>query len=583
MNEDEVLENSLKKADEYILDWYKKEESDILLLLGEPGHGKSSFCKKMIYDYVCNKTMPKMFYFSLNPNHSSIIENNRFNLENVFQIKKGKILNLEDLKDSIVFLDGFDELFMSLQETDCKDINHFINIIKQYIYENNFKVVITSRKSCINTNDKKLFRQVKIISLANLIESQHKDWIKTYNKLVNNKYDINKLKKMYANKQISELIQIPILFELIVDNDINLNIQNQIELYHNIFDETIIYREHEVVNNIREDAIQTELEQIAFSIFRDTDKYTYMNKNDLKKNNSTKLRAIISFYLKNSTNSDMHVIEFIHRSFYQYFLAYYIYHSIENIVKNKTILNIQLFLNNLYYRRLDKDTLNFVEQISEFEEYSFTDDDIQLTLEQIENMDSWCICNSSKDMKDYKLFDEDIKRPYMKQTIILSNILSILCYLKKGLNDYLNISKRERLIELLRLFETKGDFPNIKISSDEYIDLKGADLSLADLNDADLSGVDLSRADLSLADLNNTDLKGTDLSRAYLNNADLINVDLSNADLTGADLTGADLRGAHLNRTKLKGAVLINTKISRKDLIRIDPNEVDLIKAIIYE
>lgn len=565
-------------------------------MLGEPGHGKSSFCKKMVYEYCKNGTSPKMFYFSLNPNDSSIIDKNKLILENIFKIEDIK-LGIEELRNSIVFLDGFDELYMAIQDTNCKNINDFLNITLKLSQKYNFKAVVTSRKSCINIKDKRLFnKNIPIINLAGLTYHQQKNWIEKYNKLSEIKYDINKLEIMYENERIKELIQIPILFQLIVDNDVDLNIQNQVELYNNIFEEIIICREHETIRTENEFTVQNELEQIAFSIFKDTDKHTVMKNEDLEIENAKKLRIIISFYFKNEIKSNIHIVEFIHRSFYQYYLAYYIYHNISEIKKNQDSTELRNFLKKLWYRKLDRDTLEFVEQISKFEENTFEDEDIRIILDEAGNMDSWCVIN--EDIQDYQALDENINQPYEKQTNIFSNILSILCFLKIPIG--LDISNEEKIITLLKMFKTKGNFEYIKIKSDSHhIDLSRIDLSYANLNDADLSNVNLSsanliNANLVSADLSNANLVGADLSYAYLydtylNNANLINGYLFDADLSYADLSyanlidaylyGADLSDANLSDANLRGANLRDADLSGADLSDADLTNADLTNA----
>lgn len=563
----------------------------------------------MIYDYKCNpvSSMPKMFYFSLNPNDSSIIQNSRLVLENVFQLKRGALLSLDQLKGSIVFLDGFDELYIKLQETDCKDINDFIKKVLRYAQENHFKAVITSRKSCIDTNDRRLFHKVPIISLAELTKAQQENWIKKYNALFEIKYDIDNLKIMYKNKRLSELIKIPILFQLIVDNRVDLNIQNLVGLYHDIFKKIVKDIEHEATRNIHANDVQEQLEQIAYSIFRDTDKYTFIEEKKLKEEKPIKLHAIISFYLYNKTeneSSSKHVIEFVHRSFYQYFLAYYIYHAIETMKKKK---EIRAFLKKFCYRRLDIDTLGFVKQIAEYEKIKdeniqiILEQDIQIILEQIENMDAWCIFDGSEIKSDNILLDDELKQPYMKQTIVLSNTLSVLCYLKIGLGGRLDVSKREKLIVLLRLFETKGNFPCIIIKPDlnlegrhveeTYFIVNGLDneylssigLNREDISDVDMGKIHLRRAYLRGAHLRGADLSGANLTGADLSGADLREASLKEADLSGANLSGADLRGIYLNKVILDRADLRGIKIDKKNLFGIPVNIVDLSKAIIYE
>lgn len=577
--EPNICDNGTKtKASNYIFNWYNHQEldifnwynhqkSDILLLLGEPGHGKSSFCKKMVYDYYCNKIKIKMFYFSLNPNDSSIILNNKFNLENVFQIANDVTLSLEDLKNSIVFLDGFDELYMALKDTDCKNISNFISNVLKYIQKgNNVKVVITSRKSCININDKILSRNTRIISLAHYEKEDHEEWIDTtYNILFQNKYDKDNLQKLYNNKYLNELIKIPILFQLIIDNDINSNVRSQVELYQEIFEEIVTYRQHETVRNENEHIIQKELEEIAFFIFRDTDKFTMLKDNDLLKDNdkNLKLRVIISFYMNNNKNknSNEHTIEFIHRSFYQYFLAYFIYHNINDIANsdNQTV-KAQEFIKKFWYRHLDIDILNFIKQIFEFEN-NYNYENTQIVLNELGNIDLWC--SIPNEISNYQLLDNNICKPYVKQKNIFSNILSVLCFLKNNSNDYLDISDKNNIIDLIKLFGLNGHFPYLKCKSINLNDtcLKGAYLASAYLNNIHLNNAHLERAHLEHAHLERAHLEGAYLEGAYLNNANLKHANLESAYLDNAHLDNAHLEHAHLADAHLKYASLGNANL----------------------
>jgi uncharacterized protein YjbI with pentapeptide repeats len=62
----------------------------------------------------------------------------------------------------------------------------------------------------------------------------------------------------------------------------------------------------------------------------------------------------------------------------------------------------------------------------------------------------------------------------------------------------------------------------------------------------------------------------------FLNHADLHGADLSGADLRGADLSGANLRGAHLSRANLSRANLSRADLSRAHLSRADLSGGDL-------
>ena len=66
--------------------WFRSTEYGVLLLYGHPGHGKTSFCKKFVYDYALDNpkraTDAEVLQFPLNPVHSGIIAANEIRLEN---------------------------------------------------------------------------------------------------------------------------------------------------------------------------------------------------------------------------------------------------------------------------------------------------------------------------------------------------------------------------------------------------------------------------------------------------------------------------------------------------------------------
>ncbi len=108
----------------------------------------------------------------------------------------------------------------------------------------------------------------------------------------------------------------------------------------------------------------------------------------------------------------------------------------------------------------------------------------------------------------------------------------------------------------------------------EYIDLRGANLSRANLNGARFDLVDLSGADLSQAFLN-----GTILTRANLSQANLVQAQLAGANLGGAILNEADLTGANLTvaifmlgsftRTNFTATTLAYTIFANVDLSNV--------------
>lgn len=101
-------------------------------------------------------------------------------------------------------------------------------------------------------------------------------------------------------------------------------------------------------------------------------------------------------------------------------------------------------------------------------------------------------------------------------------------------------------------------------------DLRQIDFPKMDLVDADLSGSDLSGVSLRGLEMFRVKLVGAKLRGANLRGAKLGGADLSKADLRGADLIDADLRGAKLMNTNLQGARLLKARFSPGALAQAD-------------
>lgn len=131
--------------EQYIKNWCEQSLEKILLLLGEPGHGKSSLCMKMVSDFCerkfCPKEIKKVFSFSLNPTVWIKELENSLDVKNIFILPhkqimlNGKyndvILDKEYLEESLIFLDGYDELYLKLQEYSKNTIS-FSRRFKNY-------------------------------------------------------------------------------------------------------------------------------------------------------------------------------------------------------------------------------------------------------------------------------------------------------------------------------------------------------------------------------------------------------------------------------------------------------------------
>lgn len=77
-----------KKILSIIQDWSRKDTSGVMLIHGEPGHGKTTLCRKAVCEHILKRFCPdktNVFWFRLNPAFAEgIIEKDKFVLKKAF-------------------------------------------------------------------------------------------------------------------------------------------------------------------------------------------------------------------------------------------------------------------------------------------------------------------------------------------------------------------------------------------------------------------------------------------------------------------------------------------------------------------
>lgn len=147
------------------------EGGRVLVLHGQPGDGKTTFCKKAVYAHCKEGWLAdaaQVLWLSLNPNDNgreiTSGESGRLRLEGAFCLNGGpeqakntyylpaSALELSDSvsKRSLVIFDGYDELTDSLREDgEANTFVDFLNKVSELGRSHGFDAVITSRTMCI--------------------------------------------------------------------------------------------------------------------------------------------------------------------------------------------------------------------------------------------------------------------------------------------------------------------------------------------------------------------------------------------------------------------------------------------------
>jgi uncharacterized protein YjbI with pentapeptide repeats/archaellum biogenesis ATPase FlaH len=354
---------------------FQSKNSNIVLILGQPGQGKSSFSKKFMFDYISKNFDIKEQVFMLRLRDISNTLNLLDNPIDSLGEKLNKIIgftpNLEE--ETILLLDGLDELTMKEQLVSSK-IDDFletlISCLKDYP---KLKLIITSRTLYVNLEklEKRLKDDILTLHLKAFDLEKQKLWLEKYKEFYPYATLTNEiLDELHKNKtdHILELISQPILLHMIAELNLSkdnlTNNTNRAKIYDEMFTSIINRkweddRKHENLKGIEPDDIRELLREIAFAIYKSD--FEYIHKSKLEKlpfvkdfyenlgididKNAEELDGIlkgvlISFYFqevnKNSQDevddSNNYAIEFLHKSLQEYLVAEKIYDEVLRLI-----------------------------------------------------------------------------------------------------------------------------------------------------------------------------------------------------------------------------------------------------------
>lgn len=513
-----------KKILDTIENWSEEESSGVMLIHGEPGHGKTTLCRKAVYEHYLErfcKDKTNVFWFRLNPAYSDIIDKDgELVLEKAFcwgdiksQRKKISLKENEDAyRGSIIFLDGYDELKVQAKSR----LRDFIDTVEDYAEDYQIHFVITARTRSVKYELYGL--GIPTLQFAPMTEDQQIDWIHKRNELHEYEKEFVKLRK--SSKGMEEMLGIPILFRMVVKEKLeSMAAQNVVGLYDTLFEATMKRRK---MKSESREYWHKKYEQLAYEIYCNDGTFA-----DVREKNMPE-EFLYMFHLKGEGKQH---VEFLHRSFYQYFLAHFLYQKMSGVKDEKST---ETFLCCLAERQIEEDVLNYIQQIQKNKR--------QVTQEKCEQIINTLEQTGTIIVQALKAPNENgdaEKHSLVRCENVLINALSICCVITmtEGSEFIISLHEKENIHTAMRRYNCSGIWLN-------NVDLSGANLINADLSITNLNGANLTGTNLNGADLEEAGLTGTDLTGTNLDGADLSRADLSKTNLSGANLRGADLRWA---------------------------------------
>ena len=569
-------------------EFIRAQSPRLVLLYGYPGQGKTSFCKRLIYDLLGEQEIEKDVYMVRlrNIGEPHDLKSDVLNtINDHLQDKHG--FKPRQLEQSMLILDGLDELLMKnkLKAEDVEEI--FKNIRNCVIQKEQIQIILTSRFGYLNL-EKLPAANFLVLQLEEFDLTIQKEWLRKYLQFHESWLNEEKLEQINgSDSHLKDLVGQPILLHMVATLDEHLDQDaNRAKVYEQLFNQITNPKKWKkdqisVLEGLESDLLRKALQEMAYEIWQSGDGYIHKSKIrelDSIKEIEEKLTSadqfqdvlkimMVAFYFQevntdhnsfSSEDTNQYAIEFLHKSLQEYLTAEYIWNEVlEEFLAPGRKKQFALHEENQALAVL-QGIFGRQNMSTEIQDYL-----VEIVKNHSEEKDKQDLSHRLGHFFDYLLEKDflhaykadDSDHPFQIGTRIFYGFWAIFSHLPSEVN-HLETDQRKKMFAAFLRSQGGGHQINLVKCNLSGADLRGADLSGADLRGADLSGADLRRADLSGADLSGADLSGAYLSGAYLRGAYLSGADLSGAYLSGAYLSGAYLRGADLSGADLRRADL---------------------------
>ena len=616
----------------------KSKNAKLLVLLGQPGQGKTSFCTRVIHDFLKSdnyRWTKKCYFLRLRdlPKAKEFIGHPIEEVKKYFQREYDLDFYPEN---ALLILDGLDELCMSAGLTNL-EIKELINDIYRMLQKEHRSLhcIITSRYNYFNINDID-GQKAWIVKLNELSLNQQITWLGDYKQFhpkalltIEKLQEVNKTNNKNF-KPIRELINQPILLHLIAKIDLEINAKdNRAAIYQKLFD-TLSNQswnkeaKDRYTDEFTSERLRTYLSSIAYHIY--ISDYEYIKRNDLEQLEETEdfigdclqtdielsqalKEVLVSFYFRNrkkeaeddfEKDKENYAVEFMHKSLQEYLVAEYLYKTIrEEFLETKR--NSKKYIINNW-----EAALKFIWELCSHQRLS--DEVRDYLLETIQNdtgtRDKLELATRMAYFLDDLLKQQFIwvyeaseinYQPIEKGVTCFYTYWQILSHLQeKPLSQkdyfyYFNIKSQSYFTAMLQI-TSYYKYYNVNL---KYLDLSNIqiygwigfyiNLQNTNLRGGEFHGANFSRGNLSNSDLTGIDLSYSNLSNVKLDNSDLRYSSLNRVNLRNGSLRDSNLSNATLNSTNLNGVDLRNAILYRANLGEADISEANLVKINLEE
>ena len=596
---------------------------DVIFIQGEPGRGKSVFCR-MFADWIRKNRYPEWIPILIRLSEIPVLD------KSIKTTLSGAVgANFSDQHDWLTdkntryffLLDGFDELLMEARTMDglkdfLKQISDFQKRCADNTEEMGHQLLITGRPFALYGVDRHLPDNLKRVEILPMNEKLQSQWFEHWQKFVEEE-EVNSFRSFLGDdgcpEEVQELSQEPLLLYLLAtmhhEKEINKDMFKQTDKLISV--KVLIYEKcvEWVLNKQRPDRLNEEItdldhntlydillqaavcavqsgsgkaetEEIKERLKRNTKAHKMLTDAEEKSRSNSPLRnALATFYLRQSSKEGS--VEFVHESFSEFLFAKYLKDRLE------------------WFSKPDDDGVvaDYKSGMIEEEIYDFLGYGV-LSAAIVGHLRG--LIAKSKDLQIPE-GDENFRRLFKRleefylnwwrgkfrdEQTCLTRAQKKMKSLKKSDNSSLRqVDMTTGLNTLILLLEldryAKHSNPSVteiqfypcgnpegdKFESNRLLRIIGYTYC----SDPDMfkSVTRYPNSFFTQANLRKVFLRGVDLSGANFSG-----VDLRDADLSGANLTGVKLRDAKLDKANLSGA-----NLSDADLFNAELNDAQLVGA----
>lgn len=570
---------------EYI---YVKGRNKMLLILGQPGIGKSTLITWITANYISAIDDILVYRFASDLNDIEW-ENNSIDYDIFNEILKSLGLSYDFLKGKTLILDGFDEINILGDRAKILDrlywkLNSFTN----------FSMIITCRENCIQN----LFKiEFDYITLQLWNKKQIFNFCEIYQRKANNFVTFNIMDNIEKNEGI---LGVPLILYMVLALNIFIDKEGSIvDVYDQIFslkgggiyERCIDSKHYEDIHRI--DEIKKYIHQISGEIavwmFETKAGNEYINQEDYQRicryiiqksgqeNKNIEKDFLLGNYFKLSYCEQLESkkLKFVHNSIYEYFVAETIYSSIKKPLLELTEASQEEFAGNIA-GYLKQGIITYA--IGEYLKYKI----LKLYSTKLDRKKkaifyAWWESTIDKMMDTGMFFStnenlNNYRNIISKENICFTNLMEILRTLQPvSRNKYImQTVNKKNLKKYVRNYLLEGEI-NTQIIDlrNMYLDkfrFKGIILIKAKFDGAYLAGADLSYSKLI----------GVNFRSAVLREADFRGADLIGVHMEGTDLRGAYLQEAYLEKVSLDGAIIDENQVNYFEKSRCNLQSVNI-------